>query len=76
MFNKQLYGHYKGLPTPGRTCYASWDISLFYEDEMQGSIKHPMEGCPNFADSPFFVAIELFNRPLYLFTISKEDFIF
>ena len=41
MFNKKLYGRYKNYKNPNEVCYANWDISFFWEDELQGALKYP-----------------------------------
>jgi hypothetical protein len=41
MFNKKLYGRFKNYKSSAEVCYANWDISFSWQDELQGALKYP-----------------------------------
>lgn len=44
MFNKRLYGRYRKSEKDTKAVYGNWDISLFWEDELQGAIHNTFTG--------------------------------
>ena len=41
MFNKKLYGRFKNYKsTSSEVCYANWDFSISWEDEIQGALRY------------------------------------
>jgi len=40
MFNKKLYGRFKNYKPANEDCYANWDITISWQDEMQGALKY------------------------------------
>jgi hypothetical protein len=70
MFNKQLYGR---IPNEGiaKGSYGNWEISLYWQDELQGRLKHNMLSCPHFGPESFFVGIEIECELLYCFEVKQ-----
>jgi hypothetical protein len=72
MFSKQLYG----CVGSEWGSYGNWEISLSWQDELQGRIRHPMTDCLHFGPESFYVGVEMEGLLLYAFLVREEDFLF
>lgn len=72
MFSKQLYGRVGSE----WGSYGNWEISLSWQDELQGRIRHSMTDCLHFGPESFYVGVEMEGLLLYAFLVREEDFLF
>jgi hypothetical protein len=75
MFTKNLYGRYQKFRENDRGFYGNWEISLVFEDEMQGRVKHSTNNSASFT-CPFFVGLEVEGSLLYCIEVSKDDLVY
>jgi hypothetical protein len=66
MFNKQLYGR---LPVADSRegCYGNWELTFWWQDELQGRVKHAMTNGECFGPESFMVGVEVEKELVYCF---------
>lgn len=75
MFTKNLYGRYQKVRENERGFYGNWELSLVFEDEMQGRVKHSITNSTLFT-CPFFVGLEVEGSLLYCIEVDKDDLVY